>query len=96
MHDIIKDPSHPAHAEPWPVRTSFNVVAAGTYLTTALLAWCMYQYTSGHTAYLWAIIPLVLISSHFMHAMLLAFHEAAHGNLRKNKCTTNLMASSSA
>jgi fatty acid desaturase len=45
----------------------------------------MYQYVSGQTAYLLLIIPLIFVSSHFMHAMLIAFHEAAHGNLRKNK-----------
>ncbi len=84
MHMIAKDPAA-AHAEPWPVRTSFNLVAAGTYLTTAVLAWCMYQFVSGHTAYLLLIVPLIFVSSHFMHAMLIAFHEAAHGNLRKNK-----------
>jgi fatty acid desaturase len=85
MHMIVKDPSHAAHAEPWPCRASFTWVAAGTYLTTGLLAWCMYEYTSGHGIFLWLIIPLVLVSSHFMHAMLIAFHEAAHGNLRESK-----------
>jgi len=85
MHSTAKDPSLTAHAEPWPCRTSFTWVAAGNYLTTALLAWAMYEYTSGRGAFIWLIIPLILISSHFMHAMLIAFHEAAHGNLRASK-----------
>ena len=85
MHSTAKDPSLTAHAEPWPCRTSFTWVAAGNYLTTALLAWAMYEYTSGRAAFLWLIIPHVLISSHIMHAMLIAFHEAAHGNLRASK-----------
>lgn len=85
MHSTVKDPSPAAHAEPWPCRTSFTWVAAGNYLTTGLLAWAMYEYTSGRGAFLWLIIPLILLSSHFMHAMLIAFHEAAHGNLRASK-----------
>lgn len=85
MHMTAKNPLHAAHDEPWPCRASFTWVAAGTYLTAGLLAWSMYRYTSGQGAFLWLIIPLVLISSHFMHAMLIAFHEAAHGNLRQSK-----------
>lgn len=84
MHMIAKNPDA-AHPEPWPCRTSFNLVAAGTYLTAGLLAWCMYKFVSGDTVFLWLIIPLVFVSSHFMHAMLIAFHEAAHGNLRESK-----------
>lgn len=85
MHMTAKNPTHAAHDEPWPCRASFTWVAAGAYLTTGVLAWCMYRYVSGQTAFLWPMIPLVLISSHFMHAMLIAFHEAAHGNLRQSK-----------
>ncbi|MFM8460252.1 MAG: fatty acid desaturase family protein [Chthoniobacterales bacterium] len=80
-----KEPLHAAHDEPWPCRASFTWVAAGAYLTTGVLAWCMYRYVSCQSAFLCAIVPLILISSHFMHAMLIAFHEAAHGNLRESK-----------
>lgn len=85
MHMTAKEPLHAAHDEPWPCRASFTWVAAGAYLTTGVLAWCMYRYVSGQTTFLWAIVPLILVSSHFMHAMLIAFHEAAHGNLRESK-----------
>lgn len=85
MHMIAKNSAHAAHDEPWPCRASFTWVAAGAYLTSGVLAWCMYGYVSGQTAYLWLIVPLILVSSHFMHAMLIAFHEAAHGNLRDSK-----------
>lgn len=84
MHMTSEDPQQAGY-EPWANHASFTVVASATYATTAVLAWCMYRYTSGQTAFLWAIIPLMLLSSHFMHAMLIAFHEAAHGNLRKWK-----------
>lgn len=85
MHMTAKEPLHAAHDEPWPCRASFTWVASGAYLTAGVLAWCMYRYVSGQSAFLWAIVPLILISSHFMHAMLIAFHEAAHGNLRESK-----------
>jgi fatty acid desaturase len=85
MHMIAKNPAHASHEEPWPCRTSFTWVIIGTYSSAALLAWCMYQYVSGHTAFLWLLVPLMLVSSHFMHAMLIGYHEAAHGNLRKWK-----------
>ena len=90
MHMTAKNPAHAEHDEPWPCRASFTWVASGVYLTTGLLAWCMYRYVSGQTAFLWAIIPLILVSSHFMHAMLIGFHEAAHGNLRESKWLNEL------
>ncbi len=33
----------------------------------------------------WLAVPLVLVSSHLMHAILIGFHEASHGLLRKNR-----------
>lgn len=33
----------------------------------------------------WIAVPLVLLSSHLMHGLLIAFHEAAHGLLRKSR-----------
>jgi fatty acid desaturase len=33
----------------------------------------------------WLVIPLVLISSHLMHGILIALHEASHGLLRKSR-----------
>jgi fatty acid desaturase len=33
----------------------------------------------------WLAVPLVLVSSHLMHGMLVGFHEASHGLLRKNR-----------
>ncbi len=37
-----------------------------------------------HSNY-WLAVPLVLVSSHLMHSMLIGFHEASHGLLRKNR-----------
>jgi fatty acid desaturase len=33
----------------------------------------------------WLAVPLVLIASHFMHGLLIGFHEATHGLLRSNR-----------
>lgn len=35
--------------------------------------------------WMWLVIPLVLVASHFMHGMLIGFHEASHGLLRRNR-----------
>ncbi len=65
--------------EPWANRAAFPIVSGGYYLTTALMAWSLYE------GWIWLLVPLVLVASHFMHAMLIAFHEAAHGMLHKQK-----------
>ena len=33
----------------------------------------------------WLVVPLVLICSHFMHGLLIGFHEASHSMLRKSR-----------
>jgi fatty acid desaturase len=33
----------------------------------------------------WLAVPLVLLSAHFMHGILVGFHEASHGLLRKSR-----------
>ena len=33
----------------------------------------------------WFTVPLVLTASHLMHGMLIGFHEASHGLLRKTR-----------
>src|SRR3954467_10077816 len=35
--------------------------------------------------WLWLTIPLVLVSAHLMHGLLIGFHEASHGLLRKSR-----------
>jgi fatty acid desaturase len=49
------------------------------YVTQALLAYSVYR------DWLWLSIPLVILASHLMHGLLIAFHEASHGLLRKNR-----------
>jgi fatty acid desaturase len=35
--------------------------------------------------WIWLAVPLVLVTAHFMHGMLIGFHEASHGLLRKSR-----------
>src|SRR5438309_6844005 len=35
--------------------------------------------------WLWATVPLVLVAAHLMHGLLIGFHEASHGLLRKSR-----------
>jgi len=35
--------------------------------------------------WLWLTLPLVLVAAHLMHGMLIGFHEASHGLLRKSR-----------
>jgi fatty acid desaturase len=35
--------------------------------------------------WIWLVVPLVLVTAHFMHGMLIGFHEASHGLLRKSR-----------
>src|SRR3954462_7805358 len=35
--------------------------------------------------WLWLAVPLVLVTAHLMHGLLIGFHEASHGLLRKSR-----------
>jgi fatty acid desaturase len=35
--------------------------------------------------WIWLALPLVLVAAHFMHGILIGFHEASHGLLRKSR-----------
>src|SRR5207247_5922340 len=35
--------------------------------------------------WLWLALPLVLVAAHLMHGLLIGFHEASHGLLRKSR-----------
>jgi len=67
------------HAPHWLSRAAFPVLAALFFLTQASLGLAVYR------ANYWLAVPLVLISSHLMHGLLIGFHEASHGLLRKSR-----------
>jgi len=63
----------------WVSRAAFPILAAIFLLNQAALAASLYF------GYLWLTVPLVLTASHLMHGMLIGFHEASHGLLRKTR-----------
>ena len=67
------------HEPHWLSRAAFVVLSASFVVTQTALGFAVYQ------ANYWLAVPLVLISSHLMHGQLVAFHEATHGLLRKNR-----------
>jgi len=67
------------HEPHWLTQNAFQVLALLFFATQGTLAWAVY-----HSNY-WLAVPLVLVSSHLMHGMLIGFHEATHGLLRKSR-----------
>jgi fatty acid desaturase len=67
------------HEPHWLGRVAFPVLAALFFLSQATLGFVLY-----HSNY-WLAVPLVLITSHLMHGLMIGFHEASHGLLRKSR-----------
>jgi fatty acid desaturase len=64
---------------PWVSRAAFRLLTAIFFITQAALGVTVYL------GWIWLALLLMLIASHLMHGMLIAFHEASHGLLRKNR-----------
>lgn len=67
------------HEPHWLSRVAFPILVGLFFLTQASLAFAVYR------ANYWLAAALVLVSSHLMHGMLIGFHEASHGLLRKSR-----------
>ena len=67
------------HTPHWLSRGAFHVLVVLFFVTQVSMGFAVY-----HANY-WLAAPLVLISSHLMHGLLIGFHEASHGLLRKNR-----------
>lgn len=63
----------------WVSRAAFPIIVAGLVLSQVGTGFAV------HYGWYWLAVPLVLLASHFMHGILIGFHEASHGMLRKNK-----------
>ena len=68
---------HPV--KPWVSHAAVPIVTGAFYATEALLGYSVYK------GWIWLSIPLVLLVSHLMHGLLIGFHEATHGTLRKHR-----------
>ena len=63
----------------WVSRAAFPLLSAIYFITEAALG------VSVYLGWFWVSLLLMLFVSHVMHGMLIAFHEASHGLLRKNR-----------
>ena len=63
----------------WVSRAAFPLISAALFVSQIALGFAY------HYGLIWLCIPLILLVSHFMHGMLVGFHEASHGNLRKSR-----------
>ena len=75
------------HEPHWLSRAAFPAVSLGFFVTQTAVAVSVYRGWS------WMLLPLILILSHFMHGMLIAFHEATHGLLRNSRRLNEVSAS---
>ena len=67
------------HEPHWISRAAFQVLALMFMASQVGLGVAVY-----HANY-WVAVPLVFVTSHLMHAILIGFHEATHGLLRKSR-----------
>ncbi|CAN5220337.1 hypothetical protein BH23VER1_BH23VER1_14900 [soil metagenome] len=72
--------STPDEAGPhWASRSAFSFIAVAHYFCQMAILVSLY-----YERY-WLVVPLALVCSHFMHGLLIGFHEASHGCLKKNR-----------
>lgn len=75
----MTDPKTRTQSIHWATKKAFPIVSGMFYVTQATLAFTVYMQW-------WVVsILLSLFLSHLMHALLIAFHEASHGYLRKHR-----------
>jgi fatty acid desaturase len=67
------------HEPHWVNRAAFQIIVIAFVLTEVALGAAIFR------GWVWLAVPLVLIASHFMHGLLIGFHEATHGMLRRNR-----------
>ena len=63
----------------WVSRAAFSLISAALMITQVALGFAYHYGASG------LCLPLAFLASHFMHGLLVGFHEASHGLLRKNR-----------
>ena len=63
----------------WVTRAAFPLLSASLTVSQIALGFAYF-----YELY-WLCVPLVLLTSHFMHGILVGFHEASHGHLRKSR-----------
>jgi fatty acid desaturase len=79
LQPVAENVSEPAQQPHWVSRIAFQALVIILALTQVAVFYCVYR------NWYWAAVPLVLFASHLMHGLLIGFHEASHGLLRKNR-----------
>lgn len=59
--------------------TAFQMIVIGLLLTQVALGFVVMR------GWFWLGVPLVLVASHLMHGVIVGFHEASHGLLRRDR-----------
>ncbi len=67
------------HEPHWIAKIAFPILAGLLLISQVSLGFAV---SRGNY---WLAVPLVFVSSHLMHGMLIGFHEASHGLLRKSR-----------
>jgi fatty acid desaturase len=67
------------HEPHWVSRAAFQMIVFALLIIQVALGVAL------HRGLIWLAVPLVLVASHLMHGLLIGFHEASHGMLRKNR-----------
>jgi fatty acid desaturase len=76
---VAENVSEPTQQPHWVSRIAFQLLVIILALTQLSVFYCVYR------GWYWLAVPLVLFASHLMHGLLIGFHEASHGLLRKNR-----------
>jgi len=79
-NEIEVDPHEPH----WITHIAFPILVVLFTVSQLSMAFAVYHH------HYWIAVPLVLVSSHLMHGMLIGFHEATHGLLRKSRMLNEL------
>jgi fatty acid desaturase len=78
MNPTSEIPIEP-HEPHWLTRGAFQILVVLLAISQVSLGFAVYR------GNYWLAVPLVLLSSHLMHGLLIGFHEASHGLLRKSR-----------
>lgn len=84
------DPTTGAGAAVGRTHTHWVSRAAFTLIVAALVATQVGIGCAVDLGWIWLAVPLVLLASHFMHGLLVGFHEASHGLLRRNRLLNDI------
>jgi fatty acid desaturase len=63
----------------WVSSAAFSLIVALLVISQSVICFSVFH------GWFWLAVPFVLLASHFMHGLLIGFHEASHGSLRKSR-----------